>query len=82
MSRSTLEREILYDHDYQAAHKETTAICITIERRINIWQEFLVDAKKKIFELHEELAGARGNVKRSKQLAEVLALLTMWKRRE
>ena len=82
MSQSALEREILYDHDYQAAHKEANAICMTIERRINSWQEFLVEAEKKIFELHEELAGARKNVKRSKQLAEVSALLTMWKRRE
>ena len=59
MSQSALEREILYDHDYQAAHKEANAICMTIERRINSWQEFLVEAEKKIFELHEELAGAR-----------------------
>ena len=62
MSQSSLEREILYDRDYQTAHQEADASCKTIERSIDTWTELLVHAEKKIFELHEELAGARKKV--------------------
>ena len=62
MSQSPLELEILYDREYQARHLEADEIRIGIEKQIGGWQVVLVEAEKKIFELRDELAGARKNV--------------------
>ena len=62
MSQSSLEREILYDRHDQEAYQEADASCKTIERSIDTWTELKFHAEKKIFELHEDLAGARKKV--------------------
>ena len=67
MSQSSLEHEILYDRDYQADHQAADASCKTIESSIDTWTELIVHAEIKLFELREELVGAR------KKVAEIYA---------
>ena len=62
MSQSPLEREILYDQEYQARHAEADEIRKGIEKQIENWQVVHREAEKKILELRDELVRARKNV--------------------
>ena len=62
MSQSPLEREILYDQEYQARHAEADEIRKGIEKQIENWQVVHGEAEKKILELRDELVRARKNV--------------------
>ena len=62
MSQSPLEREILYDQEYQARHEEADEIRKGIEKQIENCMVVLREAEKKILELGDELVRARGNV--------------------
>ena len=52
----------MYDRHYQEEYQEADVSCKTIERSIDTWTELMFHAEKKIFELHEDLAGARKKV--------------------
>ena len=62
MSQSPLEREILYDQEYQARHADADEIRKGIEKQMENWQAVLREAEKKILELRGELVRARKNV--------------------
>ena len=67
MSQLPLEREILYDQEYQARHAEADEIRKGIEKQIENWHCGFREAEKKILELRDELVRARENVEEIEQ---------------